>query len=350
MAQLGRFFDGIEYGSQDFSEFFSNFLQTGYFSGLQINANNNMESTVNIGSAFVEGYEYRNTEALRLTHDAADTTDNRIDRVVVRLDRSPQAEVPIRALIRKGNPSASPVPPVLVRDLYIYEISLAQVLIEAGKSFIEASQITDERDDIRYCGPAVSNGVLLEDNSRTPQSTIEEFPFGVSIMRVHEKGTWPTQYGILMTVRSTYNTAYQQYKNTGSPTSVMLIRHTSLGAFNDFEYILPDEGGNNNGRYRKGPGRTLECWHKVTATYQGQGSYLIAQWNFPLSFLDGEVVITTTRETGSNIAPSNTQIVDTVVASNGKDGATLYVYRLQGAPDFVTGNNVTLHLTAKGRY
>ena len=309
-----------------------------------------MESTVNAGSAFIEGYEYRNTEALNLTHDAADTTNNRIDRVVVRLDRSPQAEVPIRVLIRKGNPSSTPVPPVLIRDLYIYEISLAKVLIEAGKSFIETSQITDERDDIRVCGPAVGNGQLLEDNSRTPDSRIEEFPFGVSIMRVHDWGNWPTRYGILMTVRSTFHTAYQIYKNTGSPTSVMLVRHTSLGVFNLWEFIIPEEGNNSNGYYRKGPGRTLECWHRLTARYSGNNQYLSAQWDFPTPFANNTIFINGNRLVGSNITPYNTEILGVTVGSFGPSGAELRVYRVAGSNNFALTDNIDIFVQARGRY
>src|SRR5699024_12685986 len=35
---------------------------------------------------------------------------------------------------------------------YIYEMSVAQVLIKAGKSYVEDSEITDERSNDEVCG------------------------------------------------------------------------------------------------------------------------------------------------------------------------------------------------------
>src|SRR5699024_11712371 len=37
-------------------------------------------------------------------------------------------------------------------DNYIYEMSVAQVLIKAGKSYVEDDEITDERENDEVCG------------------------------------------------------------------------------------------------------------------------------------------------------------------------------------------------------
>src|SRR5699024_4126093 len=50
-----------------------------------------------------------------------------------------------KAIILKGAPDSNPKPPEIVREGYIYDMSVAQVRIIAGKSFIEDEEITDER-------------------------------------------------------------------------------------------------------------------------------------------------------------------------------------------------------------
>src|SRR5690625_885545 len=101
---------------------------------------------VSSGSAMIEGHQYTNTDTKDLTVDGADSASDRIDRVVLRLDSNTDKRY-IKAFIKKGETSSNPVPPELERTDYIYELSLAQVRIEAGKSFIDSSQITDERGD-----------------------------------------------------------------------------------------------------------------------------------------------------------------------------------------------------------
>ncbi|MDT2295696.1 hypothetical protein P7H15_26655 [Paenibacillus larvae] len=48
----------------------------------------------------------------------------------------------VRAFVKEGTPSTTPSPPALTRNDNVFEISLAQVKIVKGKSYIEAYQIT----------------------------------------------------------------------------------------------------------------------------------------------------------------------------------------------------------------
>lgn len=184
MAQIGRFIDGPYYGSQDFAEFFTNFLSTGFFNGLDVEATDTMNITVAPGSAFIEGYEYRNTTDLTLTVPTAEPTADRIDRVVVRLDRTPDASEHITAMVRRGGSE----PPELIRNESVYEISLAQILVEAGKSFIEQYQITDERGDKDLCGrvdlPSRFTEQIDEIDIRTPDVPAGEYAEGFSRFRL----------------------------------------------------------------------------------------------------------------------------------------------------------------------
>lgn len=230
MAQIARFFDGPEYGSQDFAEFFSNFLDTGYFDGLEVIATDSMNVILKPGSAFIEGYEYKNTSDLTLTVPSASPTQNRYDRIVIRLNRAPDTSDPITALVRTGTSSG---PPSLIRNAVIYEISVAQIFVQAGKSFIEQSQISDERNNPDVCGPAVKNGQLPL-NYRKNESTLDEFPFGLTTMRINDEGGFeggfPSTFGVLITTKVTRITGTQMFFSTTTNGDVW-VRSTSAGAW-----------------------------------------------------------------------------------------------------------------------
>lgn len=145
------------YQATDFANFYSQFLNEGIYGNggqttLKVIADGtDMRVNITAGPAVVQGYMYENTATIYLTHDAAEPTYDRIDRVVLRLDKTAENRF-IKAFVKKGSPASSPVAPTLQRDDYIYEISLAQVRITAGKSYIEQSQIKDERGNRDVCG------------------------------------------------------------------------------------------------------------------------------------------------------------------------------------------------------
>ena len=111
-----------------------------------------MSVQVGTGTAMVQGRFCENDAALTLSVPAADTTYARIDRVVVRLNASPGRVIDI--LVKKGTPAPSPVPPGLTRTAETWELSLAQVRVEAGATSIVAGKITDERGNTSLCGVA----------------------------------------------------------------------------------------------------------------------------------------------------------------------------------------------------
>lgn len=162
MAERYMFFDSVEgederfYTADEFAEYFRKLISSGIFNGgenLRVSASgSDMNILINEGYAWIEGYLYKiETESLSLTLDAADSSMNRIDRVVIRLDKSLDKRY-VRAFILKGEAAEKPVPPTLNRSNNIYEISLAQVEVLAGKSFIEDYQIIDERLNNEVCG------------------------------------------------------------------------------------------------------------------------------------------------------------------------------------------------------
>jgi len=110
-----------------------------------------MSVDVGTGMALVQGRYYINSADLTLTVEAADPSYPRIDRVVVRADLVGRM---VHAVVKKGTAAASPVPPTLTRTAEIWELSLAQVRVEAGATSIVAAKITDERGNASLCGVA----------------------------------------------------------------------------------------------------------------------------------------------------------------------------------------------------
>lgn len=161
MAERMYFFDSTEdderiYQAADFARFHAQIIGNGVSNtkdlpDLEVTAKNNMDVGLGAGYMFANGYMYELTETMNLKHDVADPNNDRIDRVVIRFDNNPEKRE-IKAVIKKGTPAHSPVPPTLTRDNYIYEMSVAQVRIIAGKSHIEQYQITDERENDAVCG------------------------------------------------------------------------------------------------------------------------------------------------------------------------------------------------------
>jgi len=158
--ERGYFFDSTAteqkiYQAADFARFHAQIIGNGVSNtanlpDLTVSEKLNMTVLLGAGYAFANGYMYENTTALNLTHDVAEPTVDRIDRIIVRFDDTP-GQRRTYALIRKGT-ADSLVPPAIVRDSYIFELSVAQVKIIAGKSFIEQTEILDERTDDTVCG------------------------------------------------------------------------------------------------------------------------------------------------------------------------------------------------------
>ena len=97
------------------------------------------------------GIVWWSTAATVLTIDAAHTTLDRIDRVIVEWyvgDYSDKPEIKVL----KGTESSTPSAPALTNNTLYRQISLAQVSIPAGTTELTNLLITDERLDPSVCG------------------------------------------------------------------------------------------------------------------------------------------------------------------------------------------------------
>lgn len=122
-------------------------LSTGVIKGqlnaLEVYANDSgMQTYAKTGKAWIKGHFYKNDAEVVLAHSAADATNPRIDRVIVRLDWTANT---IALAVLSGTPAASPTAPALTQSTSRWEISLAQVLIDALAATIAANKVTDER-------------------------------------------------------------------------------------------------------------------------------------------------------------------------------------------------------------
>ncbi|WP_324730276.1 hypothetical protein VO178_09670 [Lysinibacillus fusiformis] len=170
MAEHFSFFDPVqlpdgtydrEYNAQQFTDYFNTLVTTGVMKGvgnqLVVSANgSNMITKIDTGIAFVEAKYYKNDSFKELTHDTESLGVSRIDRIVIRMDLSTDKRH-VLSFVKKGTPSANPVPPTLTQTQTVYEISLAQVKIVGGQTFIATNAITDERGTSVICPWAGSN-------------------------------------------------------------------------------------------------------------------------------------------------------------------------------------------------
>ena len=160
MAVTYGFFDSIQgdrvYDADDISNYFLKLISNGVFAtpsnAMQVQANSGMQVAVSAGWGFINCKWVNNSTAYLLTVDTADVSLNRIDRVVLRLDKN----VGVRRIdiaVKTGTPAANPTAPTLTRQSSgIWELSLAQIYVGAGVSEITQADITDERPNTELCG------------------------------------------------------------------------------------------------------------------------------------------------------------------------------------------------------
>lgn len=118
----------------------------GIGSELEVVADTGLILDVSDGSAYLDGFSYVGTDPAPVTLEPADTTDDRIDLVVLRYNPngSGAGVGSVRAGVVTGTPAPVPTIPALTEDATgIYEIPLASVLVEANSA--TAGTVTDLR-------------------------------------------------------------------------------------------------------------------------------------------------------------------------------------------------------------
>lgn len=106
-----------------------------------------MQVKVKSGSAHIEGFYVNNSAEVIKSISTSDPTNPRIDRVILKLDRTANT---ITLEVKTGTPAGSPVAPTLTQADPTWEMTLAQVYVGAGVSTITSGNVTDERTFTSY--------------------------------------------------------------------------------------------------------------------------------------------------------------------------------------------------------
>ena len=152
------FFDSVngdrKYSADDISNFFETLIPDGVMAEpentLQVCESSGLTVKVLPGWGFIGRKWIHNDAELFLTLDQPDIILNRADRIVIRLNR----DVSLRNMeiaVKRGTPGESPVIPALQRDENVWEISLAYIMVWAGRTEIYQNDIGDERGDTNLC-------------------------------------------------------------------------------------------------------------------------------------------------------------------------------------------------------
>lgn len=110
-----------------------------------------MTVKVNPGFAVVQGCLKLEETTRTIEIQAASSSLDRIDTVVLRLNDEVNARI-CDLYVRQGIPASSPTRPDLVRSGSVYEIGLADIFIPANTATIVQKRITDTRLDPDRCG------------------------------------------------------------------------------------------------------------------------------------------------------------------------------------------------------
>lgn len=129
--------------------FFSNGVLMQEDTALKVEAYSGMEVQIHAGMGNINGKTIFANAAEIITLDTASASQDRIDRVVFRLD---EANRLMEFDVLTGTPAASPTAPALTQAADVYEMCLAEIRVPAGASEILASHITDTRADESLCG------------------------------------------------------------------------------------------------------------------------------------------------------------------------------------------------------
>ena len=177
------------FGAGDFSKYFGTLIKNGIFpnpsSNFQIMGDqNNMTVKSEAGLAWIEGHLGYDDSVYILNIDKADSTMDRIDRIVLRLDTLERC---IKWVVKKGEFSVSPIPKPLQRDADGYEIAIADVRVGKGVSKITQSAITDLRMNTELCGWVT--GTVTQIDTSTLFNQLEQW----KTEYIEATNTWTTE-------------------------------------------------------------------------------------------------------------------------------------------------------------
>jgi hypothetical protein len=136
---------------QEWGNMAQNWLGTGVIDGklnelLCYADSTGMQVKIKSGQSFIQGHFFQSDAVVTLPIATANSSNPRIDRVVVRLDYTSDS---IQLAVLQGTPATSPVAPAVTQNTSRWEVSLAQVYVGKSVSTIASGNITDERNFVQ---------------------------------------------------------------------------------------------------------------------------------------------------------------------------------------------------------
>lgn len=107
-----------------------------------------MQTTVNLGRAWINGHYYFNDSPLPLAPVTAPQGGTRYDRVMLRMNNDVSVRT-VSIIYVEGTPSNDPVKPAPTRNSTIYDLVLADVFVGTNATSVV---VTDTRSDPALCG------------------------------------------------------------------------------------------------------------------------------------------------------------------------------------------------------
>lgn len=138
------------YDDTSFEHWLKKFFTSGVFlNDLQVTANNDMTVTVGTGYTNIDGKVKIFESETPLIIETAGASYPRIDSIV--LERN-DTERDILLKVIKGGYSSEPVAHVPVRQDGVYQLVIAEILVNAGAVKVTQADITDTRSNTELCG------------------------------------------------------------------------------------------------------------------------------------------------------------------------------------------------------
>jgi hypothetical protein len=214
-----------------------NWLSSGvikaYLNELQVYADSTgMQIKVKSGAANVQAIYFESDAEEVQAIAAANASNPRIDRVIVRLDL-PADNIDFAVI--QGVPAVSPVAPALTQNSTRWEISLAQIYVGANVSTIASGNVTDER--IYAQKPYIT---AKDYNTRLEMYELSFFTNG-SVNGLNLTYTFPTAFTSVPTVKPANITQSIDYSDTMTYPLITNVTTTS------FSVTLKTASGSNFG-------------------------------------------------------------------------------------------------------
>ncbi len=147
MTKISYPFDDSVVMQSQWSAMAQNWLKSGVIPGTGENLlvyadSTGMQVKVKSGAAWIKGHYFMSSSEEVLQIGAADPTNPRIDRVILRLSWINKV---IDLAVLTGTPAANPTAPTLTQSTSVWEIGLALVRVNAQVSTISADKVSDDR-------------------------------------------------------------------------------------------------------------------------------------------------------------------------------------------------------------